>query len=109
VYYDLYEFREKAARSDTAIIRLEQLYPFPSQKLSTVLERHGAKKEIMWVQEEHKNYGAWRHVREWFSSDLPDVNLTYRGRPESASAASGRLKEHREQQKEVVESAFRKE
>ena len=109
VYYDLYEFREKAARSDTAIIRLEQLYPFPSQKLSTVLERYGAKKEIMWVQEEHKNYGAWRHVREWFSSDLPDVNLTYRGRPESASAASGRLKEHREQQKEVVESAFRKE
>ena len=63
----------------------------------------------MWVQEEHKNYGAWRYVCDRFAEHFPDVNLLYRGRPESASAATGRLKDHREEQQRVVESAFLKE
>jgi 2-oxoglutarate dehydrogenase E1 component len=109
IYYDLLAQREKLAQSDTAILRLEQLYPFPSKKLKAVFDRYPMKKETVWVQEEHKNYGAWRYVCDRFSAYFPDVNLQYRGRPESASAATGRLKDHREEQQRVVESAFIKE
>jgi len=106
IYYDLYAYREKAAQSDVAIIRLEQLYPFPHQAVRSVLDRYRMKKEVVWVQEEHKNYGAWRFVAECFSSDFPDSKISYCGRAQSASAATGRLKEHREEQKQVVERAF---
>jgi 2-oxoglutarate dehydrogenase E1 component len=106
VYYDLHAYREKAGRSDAAIIRLEQLYPFPSDDMRTILGRYRMKKEVVWVQEEHKNFGAWRHVRDCLKSILPDVRLSYCGRPESASPATGRLREHREEQKKVVENAF---
>ncbi|HMD68932.1 MAG TPA: 2-oxoglutarate dehydrogenase E1 component [Chitinivibrionales bacterium] len=109
IYYDLLAHRDNDAQSDTAILRLEQLYPFPSKKIKDVLDRYRTKKEIVWVQEEHKNYGAWRNVCDRFTEHFPDVKLLYRGRPESASAATGRLKNHREEQQRVVESAFLKE
>jgi 2-oxoglutarate dehydrogenase E1 component len=108
VYYELYEERKKAGHADVAILRLEQLYPFPQRDLQTVLNRYALKKEIFWVQEEHKNYGAWRHICERFSQGFPDVRIEFRGRPEAGSAATGRLKVHREEQRKVVESAFSK-
>ncbi len=106
VYYDLNEHREKAAKSNVAIIRIEQLYPFPFKEIKAVLGRYGTKKEVFWVQEEHKNYGAWHYVNDRFSEDFPEIKLRYCGRPESASAASGKLKVHREEQKALVENAF---
>ncbi|MDD5674787.1 MAG: thiamine pyrophosphate-dependent enzyme, partial [Chitinivibrionales bacterium] len=106
VYYDLLAQREKTAKSDVAIIRLEQLYPFPTQNLKSVLDRYALKREIIWVQEEHKNYGAWRYVCDRFSTEFPEVNIVYHGRPEAASAATGRLKEHRQEQQMLVESVF---
>jgi 2-oxoglutarate dehydrogenase E1 component len=109
VFYDLYARREKETISKTAIIRLEQLYPFPATSIKTILNRYPLKKEIVWVQEEHKNFGAWRHVAERFAEEFPGVRLSYCGRPESAGAATGRLKEHREEQKIIVESAFNSE
>jgi 2-oxoglutarate dehydrogenase E1 component len=109
VYYDLYAEREKNTRNDFAILRLEQLYPFPTKNLAEILSKYGNKQEIVWVQEEHKNYGAWPYVCQRFAQEFPKIDLVYRGRPEAASVATGRLKEHREEQRNVVESAFDKE
>ncbi|MBN1361095.1 MAG: 2-oxoglutarate dehydrogenase E1 component [Sedimentisphaerales bacterium] len=106
VYYDLLAHREETGRTDTAIIRIEQLYPFPAQALAACLERYPGTRQVVWVQEEHKNYGAWAFVHERCADRLPDVALTYHGRDESASSATGSFKEHEQQQKELVESAF---
>jgi 2-oxoglutarate dehydrogenase E1 component len=108
IFYDLHEFREKAGRKDVAIVRLEQLYPFPIESLRATLDRYRHRREMLWVQEEHNNFGAWRYVRDRLGSLMPEITLGYRGRPESATAAAGRLKDHREEQKNVVESAFDK-
>jgi 2-oxoglutarate dehydrogenase E1 component len=109
IYYDIHAYREKTAHNDVALLRLEQLYPFPSRGLTHIMERYPMQKEIFWVQEEHENYGAWRFVRQRLASEFPDIKVSYRGRPESASPATGRLKDHRDEQQRVVESAFDKE
>ena len=106
IYYDLYAHREKTARTDVAIVRIEQLYPFPSELIGQVLLRYAHAKSVLWVQEEHKNFGAWYFIRERFASVFPDIKLVYTGRPESASPATGRLKQHRAEQQKVVENAF---
>ncbi|HUI93512.1 MAG TPA: 2-oxoglutarate dehydrogenase E1 component [Chitinivibrionales bacterium] len=106
VYYDLLAQQEKAPAARTAIIRIEQLYPFPARQVREALGRYPQNKKITWVQEEHKNFGAWQFVRDRFLENFPDVALGYHGRPESASAASGRLKEHRAEQQKLVESIF---
>ncbi|HEX7510333.1 MAG TPA: hypothetical protein VF335_03480, partial [Chitinivibrionales bacterium] len=106
IYYDLYAHREKTARTDVAIVRIEQLYPFPSELIGQMLLRYAHAKSVLWVQEEHKNFGAWYFIRERFASVFPDIKLVYTGRPESASPATGRLKQHRAEQQKVVENAF---
>lgn len=106
VFYDLYEYREKTSQSDVAIVRIEQLYPFPAVKLQAILSKYAGATEIYWVQEEHKNFGAWSFIREQILSTLPHVRLAYVGRVESASPATGRLKHHRLEQQKVIESAF---
>jgi 2-oxoglutarate dehydrogenase complex dehydrogenase (E1) component-like enzyme len=108
IYYELLAEREKIAATDTVIIRLEQLYPFPAKELQSIISRYPAARETFWVQEEHKNYGAWRFVAERFSSSMSGVKVDYRGRPEAASAATGKLKEYKEEQRTIVESAFKK-
>ncbi len=107
VYYDLLARREETGRTDTTIIRVEQLYPFPAQRLAGCLERYPQARQIVWVQEEHKNYGPWAYVRERFASHLPEVVFHYHGRDESASSATGSFREYQQQQKELVEGAFK--
>ena len=106
LYYDLFAEREKTGVTDTAIIRLEQLYPFPAAALHKIVGRYPSADEIVWVQEEHKNYGAWRFIVENFSSNIARATIRYLGRPEAASAATGKLKEHKEEQRIIVESAL---
>ena len=106
VYYDLFAEREKTASVGTAIIRLEQLYPFPSQALASIIGQYAGAREIIWVQEEHKNYGAWRFIVENLQSGLP---VRYLGRPEAESAATGKMKEFKEEQRAIVANAFKKE
>ena len=107
IYYDLADYRDSSHKTDAALMRLEQFSPFPSAALRALLGRYPKMREVLWVQEEHENFGAWQYVRQWISSELPHVKLEYRGRPPAASAATGRLKQHREEQRMVVESAFR--
>ncbi|MBV9084929.1 MAG: multifunctional oxoglutarate decarboxylase/oxoglutarate dehydrogenase thiamine pyrophosphate-binding subunit/dihydrolipoyllysine-residue succinyltransferase subunit [Acidobacteriaceae bacterium] len=113
VYYDLVNKREELHRNDVAILRLEQLYPFPLQRLTDILRRYSDAAELFWVQEEPENMGAWYFVEEQMQ---PIVNpgdgararrqLRYVGRPTAASPAPGAHKVHHDQQVTLVNEAF---
>ncbi len=90
----------------TAILRLEQLYPFPEQSLKTCFARYPQVRQVSWVQEEPKNYGAWSSLRDRFITHFPAIDLQYVGRDESASSATGSSRLHKEQQEQLVEQAF---
>ena len=108
IYYELLEAREKRQAGSVAIIRLEQLYPFPAESVRDALSRYPSSAEIFWVQEEPRNMGAWRFVEENMQSLLADPRreLRYAGRAASASTAAGSLKRHLEEQAEVIDQAF---
>jgi 2-oxoglutarate dehydrogenase E1 component len=101
VYFDLLEQQRKGNHSDVAIVRLEQLYPFPADQLNNILARYG-KAELVWVQEEPVNMGAWVHVR----NNLDGKKLGVVGRRASASTATGFKKVHDQQQADLMNSAF---
>ena len=110
VYYDLVNKREELGRSDIAIIRLEQLYPFPLQRLTDILRRYTEAAELFWVQEEPENMGAWYFVEEQMQSIIHPGGigrqLRYIGRPTAASPAAGAHKVHSDQQAALVNEAF---
>jgi 2-oxoglutarate dehydrogenase E1 component len=110
VYYDLINKREELGRSDIAIIRIEQLYPFPLQRLTDVMRRYSDAAEMFWVQEEPENMGAWYFVEEQVQSLIgrgaTKRQLRYVGRPSAASTAAGAHKVHHDQQVALVEQAF---
>jgi 2-oxoglutarate dehydrogenase E1 component len=108
IYYELEEERERRGVRDMAIVRVEQLYPFPESQLADVLARYPATAEVIWVQEEPRNMGAWRHMRECLQPVLDPTGrrLQYVGRPESASPATGSYKRHLAEQAAVIEAAF---
>ncbi len=104
IYYELTERREKEGVKDVAFIRIEQLYPFPHKQLKAVLDKYKNAKEFMWVQEESENAGAWRFV----DNVLRNMNLTYVGRDEAASPATGFAKRHNEESEEIMQKIFAK-
>jgi 2-oxoglutarate dehydrogenase E1 component len=106
VYYDLLAQREACECAGTAVIRMEQLYPFPHRALGVCLERYSHLSEVTWVQEEPRNYGAWTYMHERFGSYFPRIDLRYLGRGESASSEPGSFKQYQAQQKKLVEDAF---
>ncbi len=108
VYYDVHAGREERKSEDTAIVRLEQYYPFPDAKMREALKLYPATADVRWVQEEPRNMGAWRFVREYFRPILEETGRTvgYAGRPESASPAPGSMKAHQREQAELIEAAF---
>ncbi len=108
VYYDLLAAREERKIDHVAISRLEQMYPFPSSGVQVVLARYPALAEVVWVQEEPRNMGAWRFVQEQMQSILEPSQrvLRYIGRAESASTSAGSLKRHQQEQAEIVDGAF---
>jgi len=114
VYYDLLQKREDLGRSDVAIIRIEQLYPFPLRRLTDILHRYPDSAELFWVQEEPENMGAWFFLEEQMQSVINPGGgggpirrqLRYVGRPTAASPAAGAHKVHRDQQEALVEEAF---
>jgi len=107
VYYDLLEKRRKDERNDVAIIRVEQLYPFPENVLKNELSRYSNAIDLVWCQEEPKNQGAWyssqHHIRSLLAGSL---ELHYAGRPFSAAPAVGRMSLHIKQLHELVDSAL---
>ena len=112
VVFDLLAAREKAGRDDVAIVRLEQYYPFPGHELRQVLARYPAAAEIAWVQEEPRNMGAWRFVREQFLEGNvdgfgPSRALRYVGRRALASPAPGSHHAFESEQEALVAEALR--
>ncbi len=107
VYYDLLKYREETGNKSTAIIRLEQFYPYPSKKIKKIFEKYLSLEKATWVQEEPKNMGAWNFLFHRLRNDLPeDCILEYAGRPESASPAVGSYKISMQQQKKLVKDSF---
>ena len=107
IYYDLLEARPDDNPDNIAIVRVEQLYPFPDKLYNQEIAKYPNLKEIIWCQEEPKNQGAWYQIRHHFIHELnKNITLSYCGRPASASPAVGSLGIHIEQQKQVVESAL---
>ncbi|MBL8510996.1 MAG: hypothetical protein JNM52_05055, partial [Betaproteobacteria bacterium] len=107
VYYDLLAERQKRALDDTAIIRLEQLYPFPHEEFAAQIALYPNAKSVVWVQEEPGNQGAWHRIQHYLLRHMrPDQMLGYALRPSSASPAVGYLQKHNEQQREIVEAAL---
>jgi 2-oxoglutarate dehydrogenase E1 component len=106
IYYDLLARRETVKNTDTALIRVEQLYPFPEQALGACLEKYSRLRDVMWIQEEPRNYGAWSYMNECFRTYWPAIDLRYFGRDESSSSATGSFKQHEADQKKLVEDAF---
>jgi 2-oxoglutarate dehydrogenase E1 component len=107
VYYDLLEQRRKNEQSDVAIIRIEQLYPFPHDEIGLVVNKFKNASDWVWCQEEPQNQGAWYCSQHHFWSSLPKgATLTYAGRKASASPAVGYISVHNQQQKDLVDAAL---
>ena len=110
VYYDLYEEREKRGIDNMYILRVEQLYPFPTKALVTELARF-KQAEIVWCQEEPRNMGAWHfveHYLEWVLNQIEAKNRRprYATRPASAATAVGQMSKHQAQLKQLLEEAL---
>jgi 2-oxoglutarate dehydrogenase E1 component len=109
VYYDLAKKRQELERDDVAIIRVEQLYPFPHKAFSAELKKYPNAAEVVWCQDEPQNQGAWFFVQHYLHENMADgQRLGYAGRAASASPAVGYSHLHQEQQKALVEAAFGK-
>jgi 2-oxoglutarate dehydrogenase E1 component len=108
VYYELLAARRARGISDMAIIRLEQLYPFPHDDFVAQIAAYPKASEVVWCQEEPGNQGAWHRIQHYLLRHLrKGMRLDYALRPSSAAPAAGYLAVHQEQQKAVIEAAFR--
>jgi 2-oxoglutarate dehydrogenase E1 component len=107
VYYDIVAERQKRGIEDIAVVRIEQLYPFPHDEFQAQIDLYAGAKSIVWAQEEPENQGAWHRIQHYLLKHLRDEQqLHYVGRPISASPAVGYLQLHNEQQKGLVEAAL---
>ncbi|MEW6169068.1 MAG: 2-oxoglutarate dehydrogenase E1 component [Pseudomonadota bacterium] len=107
VYYDLYQARQKAAIDHVALVRVEQLYPFPRAGYEAALDAFPNAGEVLWCQEEPENQGAWYQIKHRLGAYLrPHQHLLYATRKGSATTAVGYLKVHQMQQEEVVREAL---
>jgi 2-oxoglutarate dehydrogenase E1 component len=105
VYYDLVAAREAKKIDDIALVRIEELYPFPDLPVSELLAKYRSDVELVWCQEEPRNMGAWRFTYSYFKG-LSRV-LKYAGRTRNASPAAGSAKRHAEEQKRLIEDALK--
>lgn len=104
VYYDLDERRKKEGINDVAIVRLEQLYPFPQKQIDAVLSKYKKADKLFWAQEEPENMGAWTFILK----NMYKTGITYVGRNEAASPATGYMKMHNEQTENILSKLFAK-
>jgi len=107
VYYDLAEAREVQGIDDVAIIRIEQIYPFPISEYAALLAKYDQAEDIVWCQEEPQNQGAWYQIRHRLQEPLGEhQQLYYAGRTGAAAPACGVFKVHLQQQQALVEAAL---
>ena len=103
LYFDLVKRREEVSASDTAIIRIEQLYPLPVGQIQAVIRKYNRSERYLWAQDEPENMGAWSFLNRVFR----DVNLLLVSRPASGSPASGLLELHRKRLNKILDKVFR--
>ncbi|MGH8127366.1 MAG: 2-oxoglutarate dehydrogenase E1 component, partial [Gammaproteobacteria bacterium] len=107
VYYELADRRAKEEIDDVAIVRIEQLYPFPREEYAAVLAQYREAREIVWSQEEPENQGAWYQIRHRLQEPLNRrQTLVYAGREASAAPATGYGSKHRTEEQALVEDAL---
>lgn len=106
VYFDLAEFRRNEELDRIAVVRIEELYPFPIEEYARVIARYRNAKEVVWCQEEPQNQGAWYQIRHRLQETLTDQQLFYAGRPHAAAPASGIHALHVRQQQALVSAAL---
>lgn len=110
VYYDLLEKRRAEGQGNIAIVRIEQLYPFPNESLDRIMATYPKLKRLVWCQEEPMNQGAWycsqHNIRRAAAEYNPPLDLQYAGRESSAAPACGYPSMHAEQQQKLLEDAF---
>ncbi|MBV6415616.1 MAG: 2-oxoglutarate dehydrogenase E1 component [Steroidobacteraceae bacterium] len=108
VYFDLLKARRKESIRDVALVRIEQLYPFPGDEYEAILRRYPAARDVVWCQEEPQNQGAWYQIRHRLQERLPaNVELLYAGRAHAAAPATGLLAVHEIEQAALIEAALR--
>ena len=107
IFYDLANERIKANNADIAIVRLEQIYPLDAEKIKELIAKYKTIKELIWVQEEPANMGAWSYLRPILRELLPEtINLLYVGRPRSASTAVGSHAVHNKEHAAIMSALF---
>ena len=108
IYYDLLAAREERQAAHVALVRVEQLYPFAAEQAAEILARYAPAAEVVWAQEEPRNMGPWRVMRECLDPLLGAGGRAarYVGRAESASPATGSAKRHRQEAEEIVAAAL---
>ena len=106
VHYELAHFREEQQIEDVALLRLEQYYPWRDERLAKILAKYPAKTELVWVQDEPENMGAWRWLRPHLERVIGDRRLKVASRVESASPATGSAAAHKLEQQQLLEDAF---
>ena len=108
IYYELMAYRSEHNITNMAIIRIEQLYPFPHDDFQVEIERYSKAKEVIWCQEEPGNQGAWHRIQHYLVRHMrEDQELGYALRPSSASPSVGYLARHKFKQNELIVAAFR--
>jgi len=109
VYYELRAHMREAKMNNVAIVRVEQLYPFPEAKMKELLKSYAHVKDFVWCQEEPENQGAWNFIQPFLNSLLgKDQKLRYAGRPASASPAAGYHSVHEKEQEKLITQALTK-
>lgn len=110
LYYELLEEREKNGKDNVALVRVEQLYPFPHWKVKEILATYPNLKNVVWAQEEPQNMGAWQHIyfkfMDLFKKEGMKFELSYAGRPERASPATGSIYRHKVEQADIWKQVF---
>jgi 2-oxoglutarate dehydrogenase E1 component len=107
VYYDLLERRRAQKNIEVALIRVEELYPFPAEDYQAILDRYPGAKEIVWCQEEPQNQGAWYQIRHRLQAPLAaSRTLQYAGRESAAAPATGIHALHQREQEALVAAAL---
>ena len=107
VYFDLLERRRAEQRRDVALVRIEELYPFPAEDYQAILERYAGAQDIVWCQEEPQNQGAWYQIRHRLQAPLGERRtLHYAGRDSAAAPATGLFAMHQREQEALVSAAL---
>ncbi len=106
VYFKLHEARQQKYDHSTAIIRLEQLYPYPQEEIDEQLNKYPGLKKVIWCQDEPRNQGTWWYIKTLLIDSCQGVPVGYAGRQSSASPAAGYMGLHLEQEHRLVTDAF---